>query len=168
VDKVASVYSVGRDDRVVEVQDVPHPEPGAPLPRFVFDEHEVRLLYYVGEAWRAARGLDSGQRVVACRFDGVKAVYAGPPNDEALSNHPLYERGLRFYSAFRVEDSSWVAALRELGWRKDAPAPRRAGPERTHWIITMHDSIFECVAESVTFEISIGTMPEASAALRST
>jgi hypothetical protein len=60
-----------------------------------------------------------------------------------------------------------VAALRELGQRKDAPAARRSEPERTHWIITMHDSTFECVAESVTFEIRTGPVPEAIAALRS-
>lgn len=33
------------------------------------------------------------------------------PNDESLHGHPLFERGLAFYGAFRVENSSWIRAL---------------------------------------------------------
>ena len=44
------VYRVGPDDRVVEIDDVPSPEAGAPLPNVVVDEHEARLLYYVAES----------------------------------------------------------------------------------------------------------------------
>jgi hypothetical protein len=36
----------------------------------------------------------------------------GMPNDETLHGHPLYERGLEVYGAFRVEDSSWVRQKR--------------------------------------------------------
>jgi hypothetical protein len=161
------VYQIGPDDRAVEVDEIPSPEPGAPLPHLELDERGVRLIYYLAESWRVSHGLDGDKHVAICRFNSCSAVYFGVPSDEALLNHPLYGRGLGFYGAFRVERSSWAAALSEVGSRKDAPAPRMATPKRTHWIITMHDSTFECVAGSVTVDVRGGAMTNVIAELRS-
>jgi hypothetical protein len=159
------MYPIGPDDRVVEVDDIPSPEPGAPLPQLAVDDRQVRLLYYVAESWRTSQGLEGDRYVAICSFRLYSGVYLGVPNDEALPNHPLYERGLGYYGAFRVEHSAWAAALSEVGHRKDAP--RMAAPQRTHWIITMHDSTFECVADTVTVEVRSGSIPDVIAGLRS-
>jgi hypothetical protein len=62
----------------------------------------------------------------------VRACYFGPPNDEGLQRHPLFERGLDFYGVFRVDRSAWATG------------------SATHFIVTLHDSTFECVAERLT------------------
>jgi hypothetical protein len=76
----------------------------------------------------------------------------GSPNDEAFHGHPLAERGLGPYGAYRVEDSSWIRRLE----RMNSVHPRH-DPERfralTHCVLSFHDSTFECVAEGVRFSL---------------
>jgi hypothetical protein len=160
------MYQIGSEDRAVEADEIPSPEPGAALPQLALNDHRARLVYYVAESWRVARGLGADKHVAICRFKLYSAVYFGVPNDEALPNHPLYDRGLGYYGAFRVEHSSWAAALSEIGRRKDAPPiAMRSAP--THWIITMHDRTFECVAENVTVDVRNGAMAKVIAELGS-
>jgi hypothetical protein len=87
----------------------------------------------------------------------------GPPNDEGLDSHPLYGRGLGFYGVFRVEPSAWVEQLQNVGRRGDAPPATTS--RRTHFIVTMQDSTFECVATGLTFETQPGPMEQALAYL---
>ena len=116
------MYSIGPDDRVLAADDIPPPAGGPAHPRVMVDDDGAQLLYYVAEAWCDSHGLPEGNHVAICRFTGLGAVYFGAPNDEALSNHPLYERGLDFYGAFRVARSSWAAAVSDLGWRRAGTA----------------------------------------------
>jgi hypothetical protein len=66
--------------------------------------------------------------------------------------------GLGFYGVYRVESSSWAEAMHELAIRrqpgeKHRPASPPPKPGLTHYIVTMHDSTFECIASGLTFEV---------------
>ncbi len=88
------------------------------------------------------------------------------PNDEALENHPLYERGLGFYGVCRIDNSSWPTALDTLGSAKHAIRSTRRPPATgTHWIVTMKERIFECVARELTVEIRPGSVRETLATI---
>jgi hypothetical protein len=81
----------------------------------------------------------------------------GGPNDEALSGHPLYSRGLKFYSAHQVLNSSWIK-IRE---KMNSVHPRH-NPiffyKKNHYIITFHDNMFECIADECTYKIFKGEL----------
>jgi hypothetical protein len=108
---------------------------------------------------RACYLLFEGTAVGPPRSDGV-AIFAfhsclisrfGYPNDEALAGHPLFKSGLGFYGVFEVTNSSWD---RELRLQNRVGFPTFDMPKRRHFIVTFHDSTFECIATSAVAEIS--------------
>lgn len=70
----------------------------------------------------------------------------GPPNDEAFAGHPLAARGLRPYSVARVEASSWIRTLEAMNRVHPHHRPDRYR-ELQHFVISFHDSTFECIAK---------------------
>ena len=77
-------------------------------------------------------------------------------NDEALLGHPLYERGLRPYAAFEIENTSWVRALDKLNRVHPRHSPRLFAGLK-HFIFAFHESVFECIAESCTLATHRGS-----------
>ena len=76
----------------------------------------------------------------------------GYPNDEALSGHPLYSKGLGFYGTFEVIGSSWarnVVAQNRVVF--PSTSDDYAG---RHFIVTFHDSMFECLAHKLEAELT--------------
>ena len=65
------------------------------------------------------------------KFSGVRSIQLGPPSDERLHEHPLYEVGLKQYDFCAVVDSPAAA---------DHVAV-------FHWIVTFHDETLDVVAE---------------------
>src|SRR5262249_17748356 len=76
------------------------------------------------------------------------AHYFGPPNDEALSGHPLYRKGLRHYGVCEVKNSSWVRALERMNRVHPSHHPRMFSRYR-HFVFTFHDTTFECIAGGI-------------------
>ncbi len=91
------------------------------------------------------------------RFDRVAAVLLGPPNDEAISGHPLWNDGLETYQFHRVENSAWSVEYetrnrvhpnhRPESWKQDV-----------HYIFTFHDKTLECLADGHTVGLIRSTM----------
>ena len=72
----------------------------------------------------------------------------GYPNDEALAGHPLYLSGLRHYGVFEVLEPSW----RQRVIDQNLISFPRTPPQYTtlrHFVITFHDSTFECLAQDL-------------------
>ena len=69
----------------------------------------------------------------------------GSPNDEALSGHPLYGKGLQFYSVHQVENSSWIALLERRNSVHPSHDRQRFLQDKRHYVFTFHDSTLECV-----------------------
>lgn len=87
------MYTVDRHDRVEELNDLPQRSAGAPLPLLLAEDSELVLAYLTSSSF---------DEVAIVEFDLVAAHYLGAPNDEALSGHPLYKKGLRAYGAYEV------------------------------------------------------------------
>ena len=84
-------------------------------------------------------------------------VLVGPPNDQALSGHPLTERGLHPYAVFEVEQSSWLRGLERMNSvHPYHPAEHFAKYE--HYIFAFHDTTFECIAESFSISVHRGSV----------
>lgn len=116
------------------------------MPCLVADEQALRVGY-IGRDANAPDDL----RVVVVSFVRPYAHMFGPPNDEALDGHPLWGRGLGFYGAFRVVDSSWIRGLVKMNSVHERHDPK-VFERFEHYILTFHDSTLECVAEGFDFE----------------
>jgi hypothetical protein len=134
-------------------------DPGAPIPHVFSDGHVVLLSYYVRDSALAHRhdvDLSAGDGIALVRFTGCMAYRLGPPNDEAISGHPLRGRGLRAYGAHLVERSSWIAELEKRNRVHPYHKPDVFFSLR-HYLLTFHDETFECLARDHAMELRTGT-----------
>ena len=160
------MYEVDDRDTVVELHDAPSPDVGAPLPHLICDEHHVLLAYLINEpdpAWDGSYvnvvGPDSeGYPVAVVRFDRPYAHMFGPPNDEAFYGHPLAKRGLESYAVFEVRDSSWLRRLERMNSVHPYHDRERFMADRRHFVFAFHDTMFECIAQGYTVEITRGSL----------
>ncbi len=160
------MYEIDEQDELIEIQDLPQSSIGAPIPMIACDEHALLLAYYienVPDDWDGTSvrvvGPDSNDETVALlKFEWCYAHMFGPPNDEAYTGHPLADRGLAPYSVFEVRNSSWI----RLAERRNAVHPYHK-PEcflenKRHFIFFFHDSTYECIAKSYSFELLQGSV----------
>jgi len=141
------VYEVDRRDKVIPLALLPQCDVGAPLPVLAAEEGSLRLAYVSQERPNGEYG------VVTVTFLAPLAHMFGPPNDEAFSGHPLAARGLTPYGAFKIDNSSWVRRLERMN--SVHPRHRRERYQRlNHYVLSFHDSTFECVAEDIVHETS--------------
>jgi hypothetical protein len=166
------MYEVDGDDRAIAIEGIPASSPGAPLPIVMANEHVVVLAYLASNPDPDWDGTyvrvvddDSLEPAVVVRFDRPSAHMLGPPNDETLHGHPLWNRGLSFYGIFRVEHSSWIRGLRAINSVHDQ-ANSKAFSEQTHFIFTFHDTTFECIAASITAQVHPGPLTEVTNTMR--
>jgi hypothetical protein len=138
---------------------------GAPLPHLFVSDVRALLAFCLAEHDPASDGTwavekrpadASSETLAVVNFDGCLVAKLGAPNDEALGGHPLFGRGLEFYTAQRVVNSRW---LKELQATNSAHSLYRPAMWRdfTHFIFWFHDSAFECLAES--FKVETYRMP---------
>jgi len=133
------MYSIDKDS-VVALSEIPRPEAGAPSPVIFASEDVVAVAYYV---------TPGDGDVALISFITPYIHLFGAPNDEALDGHPLYDRGLTFYSAFEVHDSSWIRGLERMN-RVHMFHDAAHFASYRHFIITFHDTTFECIAKGFT------------------
>lgn len=104
-------------------------------------------------------GTDSkGEPVAVVNFKLCRAHMFGPPNDEALSSHPLAKRGLRPYGVFEIRNSSWVRKLEKMNAVHPNHDKLKFFESRKHFIFLFHDTTFECVAASFTVDVFSGSV----------
>jgi hypothetical protein len=137
------MYSIDGKDSVVTLSEIPRPEAGASSPVVYASDGTLAVAYYTTPA-------DDAVALISFTMPHVHLF--GAPNDEALDGHPLYERGLTFYAAFEVRDSSWLRSLERMNRVHMFHDPARFAVYR-HFIITFHDTTFECIAEG--FSVSM-------------
>lgn len=151
------MYEVDEKDKAVELEGVPQSSVGAPMPIILSDEHKILLAYLLQDEpnWNNPTPEDfekTGESIAIVEFNLQRSFMFGMPNDELFHGHPLYERGLRSYGVFEIENSSWLRKLERINSVHERHNPE--GFEKyKHFVFTFHDSTFECIAES--FEISV-------------
>ena len=159
------MYLVDERDRVIELEDVPQSSVGAPLPIVLSDEFTILLAYIVQDpspitSETVPRIVDittTDEALALVEFKFYQSYMFGAPNDEAFSGHPLADRGLHPYGAFRIENSSWVRQLERMNSVHQHHNPQRFD-ELTHFVFAFHDSTFECVAKQFTTSVYEGTL----------
>ena len=100
---------------------------------------------------------ESNELCAVVAFKRPFAHMSRPPNDEAFEGHPLASRGLKPYSVFEVEKSSWVGAVE----RMIAAHPyHRTEPFSSFkfFIFSLHDSTFGCVADAFSIVLCRGSV----------
>ncbi len=140
-------------EQVVEVSELPAPAPGDSALLLLADDDHLAISYRirerdVGEAAKVGADADSpladGPRVIVA-FTGVLLHRCGYPNDEAIEGHQLGGRGLECYSAMEVLHSAWPRELERQN-RIHPHAQEGEFGHLRHFVITFHDSTFECLA----------------------
>jgi len=161
------MYTVDDKDLVVELTDIPPSDGGAPIPTLLASEHLLALAYYMsdpnpnwdGKTVKVVRPDRTVGSIAVVRFKQYSAVLFGHPNDEVLSGHPLYERGLKEYMSCEVKHSSWIRSLERVNSVHPSHSPSHFESDR-HFILAFHDSTFECVADGYSASVEKGTMAE--------
>jgi len=74
-----------------------------------------------------------------------------PARRPLLGGHPLWGRGLGFYSIHEVLNPTWLAHVDAQNLKA---FPDHAGYELRHFVFTFHDSTFECLAADLTLTLS--------------
>jgi hypothetical protein len=136
----------------------------------VASEHFLAVVYFVEDTpagWDGSTvrvvGPDSeNEHAAVVRFSRPYASMFGPPNDEAFSGHPLSGRGLHPYSAFEVHHSSWIRALERMNAVHPLHRPDHFAAFR-HFVLALHDTTFECVAQSYTHRVGAGPLTKLAA-----
>lgn len=158
-------YTVDDRDTVQPLTDFPQSSVGAPMPVVLANEHTVFVAFYLeqrdpnwdGTTCKAVTPDTNDEPVAVVRFSRVTAHFFGPPNDEAFGGHPLAARGLHAYGAFEILSSSWIRALERMNSVHPHHRPERFSNCR-YFILTFHDTIFECVARSFSVEQASGSL----------
>ena len=136
------MYQVDQNDEIKELNDIPQSCTGAPCPEIMADEQTLVVKYYVQDDHSE---LDETATV---RFNRPYAHLFGPPNDEAFHGHPLYPKGLHPYGAFEIIGSSWIRSLEKINAVHPFHNKERFMSGKRHFILSFHDTTFECIAES--------------------
>jgi len=139
------MYTIDGQDEVIELQALPASDVGAPCPILLAEERNVVICYFLPDAKE-----QQTEKKAFVKFTMCHAHYFGAPNDEAFSGHPLAKYGLEPYGCFQVRNSSWIRQMERMN--SVHPYHRKEPFDRlNHYILTFHDSVFECLAETYSF-----------------
>ncbi len=127
---------------------------GAASPTVLSNENELFVIFYgdsrrqsdFPQEWNTV--YDTG--VFVLKFTNCLKHTFGMPGDETFRGYRYYAVGMRPYSFYELNVPDWIEELQAI----DRAHPRfnpDKWPQYKHYIITFHDSMFECVAQG--FEI---------------
>lgn len=149
------------------------PSPSVPAETVLQDGWKTYLLFYAVSKSKDADGYldDLGVAVLECK-DCVSAKF-GYPNDEGLSEHPLYNDGISdsTTSILEVVESSWISevdgqrinsANRIWGNRGIKPDWIKDSASK-HFIVLLKEKTFECLATDLVVERFCESFEEAFA-----
>ena len=127
-------------EKVKILKDWPQPETGAPKPCIYSDDTEFVVMYFTSNA-----------EVAVITFPMVSIFKSGIPNDEVLSSHPLYQKGLTFYGVHSVKNSSWIRELEKQNSVHPQHNKNIFLKDMHHYIFTFHDTTLELVVTEGEF-----------------
>jgi hypothetical protein len=151
-----------------EIEWIPKWSSGAPCPQVLSNGNKTFLIYYIDEpdpGWDGtystmiSPGSETSYLLALVEFKFVQSYRFGIVNDEAAGGHPLYGKGLEFYAAHIIENSSWKNELQqihkahpyysELRWLK-----------YSHYLLFFHDNMFEIIAHDHKIEVFKSTFTD--------
>lgn len=155
-------------EKVVFLEDFPQSSVGAPCPAVIATEHSLVLIFFLqvkdpnwdGKTVRVVSINSAKEPCAVVHFESHTIHSLGPPNDEAFGGHRLAEKGLQPYGAFEVINSGWIKQLEKMNSVHSCHDRERFLKGKRHFIVTFHDSVFECVAHSYRVELTSGSIKE--------
>ena len=133
---------------------------GAPMPQIYSDGHKTFLIYMLNESDPNWDGTDVSlidntseaiESLALVEFIRPYTHRFGIVNDEAAEGHPLYTKGLEFYSAHLIENSTWIDELKTI--HKTHPGfNEKKWEDRKHFLLFFHDEMFEIIAQDFKIE----------------
>src|SRR5437868_2549931 len=121
------------EERAIVLPDWPQPAVAAE-PRVWADESSLLIRYRTAD-----------EKIAVVHFPLCSYLAFGAPNDEALGGHPLYSRGLQFYSVHEVVHSSLIEILERRNSVHPQHDPKSYLRDKKHYVFTFEDSTLECV-----------------------
>ena len=147
------------EQRLRDLDEVPPASAGSPEPYLLANGGDLTLLYHLepSAGWKndspvSTASAQGDELIGIVRFSRTLAHFFGPPNDEALEGHSLYKIGLKPYAVAEVENSRWIAALRD----RNRVHPRHRDTHYAscrHFIFTFHDNTLELIADDFVAEV---------------
>ncbi len=128
---------------------------GAPMPHVLSSGHVMRLVYLVNEPdpeWDGSyvNLIDPADphELAVVSFEECIIHKFGGPNDEVVSGHPLYGKGLEPYAAHEVVNSSWIVEQQQINSVHSQYSVERWKTCR-HFLLLFHDDMFECDSQQL-------------------
>lgn len=162
------MFSLGRSEKVVPLEGFPQSSIGAPCPAVIATEHSLTLIFFVeeqdpdwdGTSMRMVSVNSTDEVGTVVQFERPSIHTLGPPNDEAFGGHRLAKKGLQPYGAFEVIDSEWIQLLEKMNSVHCRHDREKFLNGKRHFIITFHDSVFECVAHGYEVKLLPGSIKD--------
>lgn len=133
---------------------------GAPMPQVFSNGYRTFLIYIISEPdpnWdntfvtMVDNASNETYPLALVEFKWVDTHRFGTVNDEAGPGHPLYNKGLEYYSAHIVENSTWIEELKSI--HKVHPYFKEdMWTDKKHFLLFFHDEMFEIVAQDFKVE----------------
>jgi hypothetical protein len=120
---------------------------GAPCPHVISSGLKTFLIYYAEESDNV-----ENTQVALVEFIDCYSSKFGGADDEVISGHILWEKGLKYYSAHEIFNSHWI----EEEMKTNSIHPhfnKDRWKERKHYMLLFHDEIFECIASGYKIEV---------------
>jgi hypothetical protein len=159
-------------EALIELTDIPQCDTGSPQATVLASEQSLLVVYVVqhvnehssGNAPHDFGAETDGEFVAVVSFELSTVHTFGLPNDETIHGHSLHAKGLKAYGAYEVFNSRWIQQLEQVN--SVHPRHDRQGflAGKRHFILSFHDSTFECVALGYTIEVLRSSVREVLAA----
>jgi hypothetical protein len=133
------------------------PSPSVPAETLVQDGWKTYLLFFAVSKTADESGhlKDLGVAVLDCK--DCRLSKFGYPNDEGVSEHPLYAYGM-------ADAQSSVLEVIESPWKNEIMKwYHPTGGSLRHFVITLMEATFECIASALEVERFCKTFDEAFA-----
>lgn len=154
------------EEHVVELKIGCHPEAAVSGAMLLQSESAVFLLFNAMSDETNAEGRYEDVGTAAIEFKHCRRTLFGGPNDEAIPEHRLFDKGLADcgYGICEVLNSAWAkevmgqarkSAKRIWGDRFEKAYEKHNWSIR-HFIVTFHDSTFECLADDFAVSVHQG------------
>ena len=152
-------HEIDKKDKLIQIDDI-RLESAArgdvPL-LFSDDSFNLFLAYYLSP--RAAEIVKKTTKDVIAfvTFTRCYIHIFGAPNDEALGGHFLAAKGLKPWSIFEVQNSSWIQEFEKKNLIHPYRDKKRFMKNKRHFIFCFKDCTFECIAENYKVENECGS-----------
>ena len=147
------------------------PSPSIPSEILIQDGWHTFLLFFAVSKDVNEKGFLDDLGVVILECVSCAMTKFGYPNDEGMPEHPLYENGINNIetSIIRVSNSQWLeevdkqmsASTKRIWGERDTKSTIEKASSLNHFIITLKELTFECLASDLHVVKYVKTFDEA-------